>query len=109
MPIARLSIGKISDTVRYAALAPAEAKKNVIDQQMVIVVADSMSCWNIQPVISRPTADAMYVEKIIGRRPIESKKWPSTIGPSTLPMANGKMKYATSLAAIPKNVVSTSA
>ena len=34
---ARISIGKISLTVRYAALAPAEAKKKITHQATVCV------------------------------------------------------------------------
>ena len=36
---ARVSSGKISLTVRYAALAPALAKKNIADQHSAMVVA----------------------------------------------------------------------
>ena len=39
MAMARISRRKISLTVRYAALAPAEAKKNVTDQAIVWVSA----------------------------------------------------------------------
>jgi hypothetical protein len=42
MAIARVSIGKISLTVRYAALAPAEAKKKMTHQAIVWVVAVSV-------------------------------------------------------------------
>ena len=39
---ARVSSGKISLTVRYAALAPALAKKNIADHQTVRVIASSV-------------------------------------------------------------------
>jgi hypothetical protein len=41
MAIARVSIGKTSLTVRYAALALAEAKNRTTTQHAVIVVASS--------------------------------------------------------------------
>ncbi len=41
--IARISIGKISLTVKYAALAPAEAKKNISDQSSICV--DSVNAF----------------------------------------------------------------
>jgi hypothetical protein len=45
--------------VRYAALAPAEAKKNVIDQRIVIVVALRLPWTNRPPVTSRSTPETM--------------------------------------------------
>jgi hypothetical protein len=48
--MARISSGKISDTVRCAALAPAEARKNTTDHATVSVVAESMPCANMMPV-----------------------------------------------------------
>ena len=41
MHSARVSIGKISDTVRYAALAPADAKKNTTQTHAVKVMSSS--------------------------------------------------------------------
>jgi len=56
MQMALVSSGKISLTVRQAALAPAEAKNNTTVQQAVMVVASSIPCWNSAavPNSSRP-------------------------------------------------------
>src|SRR3954447_6655813 len=87
--IARVSIGKISETVKYAALAPAEAKKKMTHHATVWVVALSVPARNSRPVMISRIPDRMYVPAIIGLRPIESKKRPSSSGPQKLPTANG--------------------
>src|SRR3954451_11771818 len=86
----RNSSGNISDTVRYAAEAPAEAKKNDTHQKITCVVAVSDPAWNRNAETAR-TAPAMpYVAKIILRRPTVSKSGPRISGPARLPSANGK-------------------
>src|SRR5689334_19453970 len=89
--IARVSIGKISLTVRYAADAPAEAKKKQIDQQIVSVSADRTFSWNRYAVTSRIRPLRMYVDEIITFRPTVSNSGPSTHGPTRFPIANGMM------------------
>ena len=56
---ARTSCGKISLTVRYAELAPAEAKKKITHQAIVWVTAVSASAWNRNAVIASRTPDRM--------------------------------------------------
>src|SRR3954454_4613922 len=87
--IARVSIGKISETVRYAALAPAEAKKKMTHHATVWVVAFSVPDRNSRPVMISRIPDRVYVPAIIGLRPTESKNRPSSSGPQKLPTANG--------------------
>jgi hypothetical protein len=55
--LARSSSGKISLTVRYAALAPAEAKKKITHQAIVWVTAVSTPASNSQAVIASITPD----------------------------------------------------
>ncbi len=57
MHIARISIGKISDTVRYAALAPDEAKKKITAHAPASVHADSTPAENIHAVAISSTPD----------------------------------------------------
>jgi hypothetical protein len=47
--IALISSGNASLTVRYAELAPADAKKKITHQATVRVVASSTPCWNSHP------------------------------------------------------------
>src|SRR3954447_1503856 len=89
--IARVSIGKISLTVRYAELAPAEAKKKITHQAAVWVVADQTSALNRNAVTTSRTPETMYVPAIIGLRPTESNSRPSVNRPRKLPSANGMM------------------
>src|SRR5581483_6184303 len=87
--IARVSIGKISLTVRYAADAPLEAKKKQTAQQTVNVVADRCFVSNAHAVPNRTRPAAMYVVEIIVLRPTESKSGPRSHGPRTFPAAKG--------------------
>ena len=57
MAIARVSIGKISETVRYAELAPAEAKKKTRHHIAVRVLADSDPLSNRMPVSTSSSPD----------------------------------------------------
>jgi hypothetical protein len=75
--------------VRYAALAPAEAKKKITHQATVCVVAFSVPALNSRPVMISRTPDRMYVPAIIGLRAIESKNRRRNSGPQKLPIANG--------------------
>jgi hypothetical protein len=43
--------------VRYAAEAPAEAKKKMIDQHSVCADALSRPCWNLRPVMNSSAPD----------------------------------------------------
>ena len=54
---ARVSIGKISLAVRYAALAPAEAKKKMTAPKMVSVTAVRSPSMN--PAIASSTPESM--------------------------------------------------
>ena len=56
--LARTSSGKISLTVRYAALAPAEAKKKITHHASVWVNALSMSALNINAVTASSTPES---------------------------------------------------
>src|SRR5215212_8794391 len=87
MAWARISIGKISLTVRYAELAPAEAKKKMMHQAIVWVYALSSPAWNSAAEIASSTPDSRYVPEIIFRRPMVSNRWPSVSGPTRLPTA----------------------
>src|SRR5215213_7248675 len=101
MHIARDSIGKISETVRYAELAPAEAKKKITHHAIVCVVAVSVPAWNRKAVIASRIPERMYVPAIIGLRPTESKKRPRSSGPMKLPIAKAKMYHPTEFAPTP--------
>jgi hypothetical protein len=57
MAMACVSSGNTSLTVRYAELAPAEAKKKMIDQEMVCVTAFSTPCTKSHPVMSSSTPE----------------------------------------------------
>src|SRR3954467_14701806 len=105
--MARVSIGKISLTVRYAAEAPAEAKKKQIDQQIVSVSADSIFSWKSQAVPSSTSPEMMYVEEIMILRPTVSKSGPRIHGPSRFPIANGMMYSGAFSLDAWKNVVIT--
>ncbi len=59
MASARVSIGNTSLTVRYAALAPAEAKNSTTLQHAVIVTAVRSPASNSQAVPSSRTPDRM--------------------------------------------------
>src|SRR5512144_3146585 len=98
---ARISIGKISLTVRYADDAAADAMKKMTTHSTVWVTALSAPSRNSHPVTNRMTAEVQYVPPIMTRRPTVSKKRPRISGPSRLPTADGKMKYATAPAADP--------
>ncbi len=69
MASARVSIGKISLTVRYAALAAAEAKNSTTAQHAVSVVAFNDPALNSHAVTSSSTPEVMYVVEISGLRP----------------------------------------
>src|SRR3954453_8559509 len=101
MHIARVSMGKISDTVRYAELAPAEAKKKITHQQAVCDVAVSVPFLKRIAVTMRSSPEMMYVPAIIGLRPTLSKKRPSRSGPAKLPTANGSRYRPTLLEPTP--------
>lgn len=60
---ARTSSGKISLTVRYAALAAAEAKKKMTLQQTVWLLASSSPCSNRIAVIAEPVEDPSDAER----------------------------------------------
>src|SRR4051794_10085094 len=93
--MARVSIGKISLTVRYAADAPADAKKKMMHQAIVCEVAVNVPFLNRNAVmISRPP-DRMYVSEIIGLRPTVSNSRPSSSGPRKFPAAKGRMYQPT--------------
>ena len=83
--------------MRYAALAPAEAKKNTMHHMRVRVFADSDPLWNSTPVRIRTRPDRMYVELIMTFRPTVSNRRPSSSGPRKLPMASG-IRYQGALA-----------
>src|SRR3954447_10666595 len=85
---ARISTGKISLTVRYAALAPADAKKKMTDHAIVCVVAVSTPWRNSTAVTASIAPDRMYVLEIITRRPTVSNNRPIVSGPARLPTAN---------------------
>jgi hypothetical protein len=55
---ARISIGKISLTVRYAALAPQDAKKKMMHQASVCVYALSQPAWNIAAETASSTPES---------------------------------------------------
>src|SRR3954465_8791313 len=98
---ARVSIGKISLTVRYAELAPAEAKKKITHHAAVCVSADQVPALNRNAVTISSTPDTMYVPAIIGLRPTESNRRPRTSGPRKLPSANGMMYQPTAFGLTP--------
>ncbi len=56
--LARTSSGKISLEVRYAELAPAEAKKKITDQAIVWVKALSAPAWNRPAVTASRMPDS---------------------------------------------------
>ncbi len=85
--MARVSIGKISETVRYALDAPAEAKNSTTLQQAVRVVAESEPWSNSQAVPNSRMPESRYVPEIMMRRPTVSKSLPSSSGPTKLPAA----------------------
>src|SRR5918912_863070 len=95
--MARISSGKISLMVRYAELAPAEAKKKMTDQAIVWVVASSTPRVKRKPVMASRMAESAYVAAIIGRRPTVSKKRPRSRGPRKLPAAKGSKYNPTTL------------
>src|SRR5690348_14041445 len=95
MASARVSIGKISLTVRYAELAPAEAKKKITHQAAVCDSADHVPALNRNAVTTSSAPERMYVPAIIGLRPTESNRRPRTSGPRKLPIANGMMYHPT--------------
>src|ERR1700712_3802866 len=90
MACPRSSNGKISETVRYAADAPAEAKKNDTHQKMTCVVAVKEPEENRNAETANTTPAMPYVPKIIFRRPTVSNSGPRISGPARLPSANGK-------------------
>src|SRR5436305_14504770 len=90
---ARTSSGKISLTVRYAALAPAEAEKKITHQEIVWVIAVSNPALNNQALTANIIPEPMYVPAIILLRPMVSKKWPMVRGPAKLPTAKA-MRYS---------------
>ena len=57
MALARTSSGKISETVRYPAEAPAEAKKKITDQHSVWVTAFSVPALNSCAVMTSRMPD----------------------------------------------------
>src|SRR5579875_2275785 len=85
---ARISRGKISLTVRYAELAPAEAKKKITLHQIVCDVAVRRPASKSAALMARSAAEIRYVPAIMTRRPHVSKRCPSTRGPARLPAAN---------------------
>ena len=58
MHSARVSIGKTSETVRYAALAPAEAKKKTTQMHAVKEMSSSWCSLNSSPVTISRTPDS---------------------------------------------------
>src|SRR5215203_6692833 len=104
---ARTSCGKISLTVRYAELAPAEAKKKITHQAIVWVVAFSRSARNRNAVIASRIPDRMYVAEIIFLRPTVSNRWPSRNGPDRLPTAKAIRNSGAFVSSTPKKLVRT--
>src|SRR4051794_23207196 len=88
MASALVSIGKISLTVRYAALAPELAKKNTTDQHRVSVFGPSTCACQSAAVTPSRTPAPRYDAVIITRRPTTSNSGPSTTGPTKFPIAN---------------------
>src|ERR1700722_21008091 len=95
MQSARVSIGNTSETVRYAALAPAEAKKKTTQTQAVNEMSASWCSLNSSPVMISNTPESRYVPAIIGLRPTMSNSGLSSSAPAKLPAANTAMKYGT--------------
>jgi hypothetical protein len=93
MHSARVSIGKISLTVRYAELAPAEAKKNVTAPIAVSVTAVSEP--SDSPMIASSTPDSRYVAVIIRTLPQVSNNRLSSTAPKKLLSANAAMYQPT--------------
>src|SRR5262245_40615805 len=97
----RISIGHVSLTVRYAALAPAEAKKKITTQTNVCDAASKEPLSNRNALTPSKTPDSRYVPEIILRRPTESNNGPSKSGPARLPTENASPYTGTAVALTP--------
>jgi hypothetical protein len=95
MASARVSIGNTSLTVRYAELAPAEARKNVARTSAMKDQVVRLSVSSRTPSTATRAADPRYVPEIIGIRPTVSNSRPSVSGPRKLLIAKMAMKYGT--------------
>src|SRR4051812_37167873 len=109
MAIARVSSGKISETVRYAELAPADAKKKTTTQQAVSGPADRCPPpqRNAVPISSAP--ERMYVPEIMTLRPSRSNSRLSRNAPRKLPSPIGTRYQPAWSSATLKNFDRTSA
>jgi hypothetical protein len=85
--MARVSMGNTSLTVRYAELAPGEAKKSTALQQAVSVVAVRWPPSKSQAVPKSSRPESRYVSAIMMWRPTVSKSRPSRRGPRKFPAA----------------------
>src|ERR1700694_4585824 len=84
MASARVSIGKISLTVRYAALAPEDARKKHTPSTAMNIQTPPTLVTKTAASTTATTADPKYDSEIIGFRPIVSDSRPSTTGPAKL-------------------------
>src|SRR5579875_1808838 len=88
MAKARVSIGKISLTVRYAALAPEPAKKKHTMSTARNVQTPPNWLTKIPASTTATAAEPRYVSEIIGFRPTVSKSGPRSTGPAKLDSAH---------------------
>jgi len=87
MHSARVSSGNTSLAVRYAALAPAEAKKKMTQPKIVSVV--EFRPPRTRPAMPSSTPDRMYVPLIIRTRPTVSNSRLSNNAPMTVIATDG--------------------
>src|ERR1700682_1615221 len=101
MASARVSIGKISLTVRYAALAPEDARKKHTASTARNIHTPPRPCTKIAVSATVTAADPKYDREIMGFRPTVSNSRPSTTGPAKLLSAHTMKNTGTSLDATP--------